>query len=219
VPAGLLAGYAFGEGSGVTTADVSLSAITGSLVNAPGWTTGKYGGGLAFTGSNYVDLGNPAALQLTGSMTLCAWVKISSNPGDDGAIVAKLAAAGWQLKTSADTGVRTGAIQISSNGSTSIQRYGATVLAVGTWYHLAGVYDSAARTLSIYVNGLLDNGVLAGTVPASQANAAVNVNIGQRTGYPGSFNFLGTIDEVHVFGRALSAAEIQMDMNTPRVTP
>ena len=30
------------------------------------------------------------------------------------------------------------------------------------------------------------------------------------------FNFLGTIDEVHVFNRALTAAEIQMDMSTPR---
>jgi hypothetical protein len=30
------------------------------------------------------------------------------------------------------------------------------------------------------------------------------------------FNFLRVIDEVHVFNRALSAAEIQTDKNTPR---
>jgi glucose/arabinose dehydrogenase/PKD repeat protein len=216
LPPGLLAGYAFSEGAGATTADGSGGGLTGTLVNAPAWTTGKYGGGLGFTGSNYVNLGNPAALQLTGSMTLTAWIRISSNPGDDGAIVAKLAGAGWQLKTSPDTGARTAAIQISSNGSNSIQRYSATVLAANTWYHLAGVYDATARTLNIYVNGVLDNGTLSGTVPAAQTNAAVNVNIGQRTGFPGQFNFLGTIDEVHVFGRVLSPAEIQMDMNTPR---
>jgi hypothetical protein len=30
------------------------------------------------------------------------------------------------------------------------------------------------------------------------------------------FNFLGIIDEAHVFGRALTTAEILVDMNTPR---
>jgi len=149
-------------------------------------------------------------------MTLSAWIKISANPGDDGAIVAKLGPTGWQLKTSPDTGVRTAAIQISSDGSDSIQRYSRTVLAANTWYHLAGVYDAASRTLSIYLNGALDDGVLSGSVPASQYNADFAVNIGQRTGFPGNFNFFGSIDEVHLYGRALSASEIQVDMTTPR---
>ena len=70
--------------------------------------------------------------------------------------------------------------------------------------------------LSIYVNGVLDDGVLAGTVPSSQYDSTYGVNIAQRTGYPGSFNFLGTIDEVHVYDRALTASEIQADMSTPR---
>ena len=149
-------------------------------------------------------------------MTLSAWIRIGANPSDDGGIVAKLAGAGWQLKTSPDTGVRTAAIQISSNGSNAIQRYSATVLNTNTWYHIAGVYNAAAATLSIYVNGVLDNGVLSGTVPSSQFNSTSGVNIGQRTGFPGTFNFLGVIDEVHVFNRALTAAEVQTDMNTPR---
>ena len=155
---------------------------TGTLVNAPIWTIGKYGNALSFSGSNYVNLGNPTSLRLTGSMTLSAWINISANPFDDGAIVGEAGGAGWQLKTSPDTGVRTAAIQISSNGSNSIQRYSTTVLVTNTWYHIAGVYDAAARTLNIYVNGVLDNGVLSGTVPATQTNANVNVNIAQRTG-------------------------------------
>jgi PKD repeat protein len=216
LPPGLVAGYRFSEGLGITTADLSGNGLAGTLVSGPIWTTGRYGGGVSFNGSSYINLGNPAALQLTGSMTLTAWIKISANPGDDGAVVAKLGGAGWQLKTSPDTGPRTAAIQISSNGSDSIQRYSKTVLAVSTWYHLAGVYDAAARTLSIYVNGVLDNGVLSGTIPASQFNAGYNVNIAQRTGLPGTFNFLGVIDEVHVFNRALTAGEIQTDRDTPR---
>jgi hypothetical protein len=216
LPSGLVAGYRFAEGTGVTTADVSGNGLTGTLVNGPVWTTGQYGGGLGFGGTSYVDVGNPTALQLTGSMTLSAWIKISANPFDDGAIVAKLGPAGWQLKTSPDTGPRTAAIQITSDGSDAIQRYSSTILEVGTWYHVAGVYDAAARTLSIYVNGALDNGALVGTVPAAQYNAPYGVNIAQRTGFPGTFNFLGVIDEVHVFDRALTGPEILADMTIPR---
>jgi hypothetical protein len=215
-PPGLVAGYRLDEGVGSTTADISGTNATGTLVSGPSWTTGKYNGALSFNGTSYVDLGNPVPLRLTGSMTLSAWINIGANPADDGSIVAKLGSAGWQLKTSPDTGVRTAAIQISSNGSDSIQRYSAGVLTPGVWYHVAGVYDAAARTLQIYVNGVLDNGVLSGSVPAAQFNAAFNVNIAQRTGAPGSFNFLGKIDEVHIFNRALTAAEIQTDMDLPR---
>ena len=72
--------------------------------------------------------------------------------------------------------------------------------------------DAATQTLDIYVNGLLSNGVLLGTVPTSQSNAAVNVNVGRRTG---GYNFNGLIDEVRIFDRALTQAEILAGMNTP----
>ena len=62
---------------------------------------------------------------------------------------------------------------------------------------------------------MLDNGTLSGTVPATQFNSGVNVNIGRRTG---GFYFIGTIDEVHVYNRPLSQAEIQTDMNTSSVS-
>ena len=70
---------------------------------------------------------------------------------------------GWQAQeTSPDTGVRTFGIAISPNGSSNTQRYSKTVLALNTWYHVAGVYNASAKTLDIYVNGVLDDGVLKG---------------------------------------------------------
>src|SRR5207302_1117084 len=156
----------------------------------------------------YLDLGNAADLQITGSMTVSAWIYATANPADDGQIVAKSDGSGWQLKTSPDTGPHTFGMAISPSNT---QRYSKTVRQLNTWYHVAGVYDAAARTLNIYVNGVLDNGVLVGTVPASQANAAnERVTVGRRTG---GFYFQGTIDEVRLYGRALSQAEIQSDMN------
>jgi len=64
---GLVAAYSFNAGSGGTLADVSGNNLTGTIVGAT-WTVGRYGNALSFNGiGDYVDLGNPAALQLTGN--------------------------------------------------------------------------------------------------------------------------------------------------------
>ena len=93
-----------------------------------------------------------------------------------------------------------------------MQRYSTTVVALNTWYHVAGVYNAAARSLDIYVNGVLDDGVLSGTVPGSQFDPNLSVSIGKRSS---GWYFNGTIDEVRIRNVALTAAQIQADMNTP----
>jgi hypothetical protein len=149
-------------------------------------------------------------------MTWSAWVKAAANPADDGQIISKSdGASGWQLKTSPDTGPQTFGVRVSGGVNAPAQRYSTTVRSLNVWYHVAGVYDAAARTLDVYLNGVRDNGVLSGTIPASQLNSAVNVNIGRRSG---GFYFNGVIDEVRIYNRALSQTEIQADMSTP-VTP
>jgi hypothetical protein len=210
---GPVAAYAFDEGSGTTVKDSSGNNLTGTIAGATWTTGGMYGNALSFNGtSSYVDLGNPTGLQLTGSITIEAWVKAAANPSNDGEIVAKASTAGWLLKTTPDTGPETFGIRLSANSSTNIQRYSTTVRSLSTWYHVAGVYDAVAQTLSTYVNGALDNGTLLGTVPAAQYNANVNVNIGRRVS---GYYFNGVIDEVRIYNRALSQAEIQTDMITP----
>jgi hypothetical protein len=208
---GLVAAYNFNEGTGTTVADVSGNNLTGTVVGAT-WTTGRYGNGILFDGAtNYVDLGNPVALQLSGSMTVEAWVYATANPSNDGQIVSKSSGPGWQLKTTPDTGVQTFGIKAYA-ASSSAQRYSTSQRLLNTWYHVAGVYDVTAGTLSMYVNGNLDNGTLVGLIPSSQLNQAVNVNIGRRTG---GYYFKGIIDEVRIYNRALSQAEIQTDLATP----
>ncbi|HXQ03118.1 MAG TPA: LamG domain-containing protein, partial [Candidatus Udaeobacter sp.] len=215
---GLVAAYGFNEGSGATVTDASGHGITGNIIGATWTTGGRHGNALSFNGSSsYVDLGNPALLQITGSMTWNAWVKAAANLPNDGQIVAKSNdASGWQFKTSPDTGPHTFGVAVSGGTNAFAQRYSTTVRSLNVWYHVAGVYNAAAQTLDIYVNGVLDNGVLRGTIPASQVNAPVNVYIGKRTSlYGGGYCFNGIIDDVRIYNRALTQSEIQADMNTP----
>ena len=211
---GLISAYGFNEDDGSTVYDSSGYGNTGTIHGATWTTSGQFGTALSFNGNgNYIDLGQPASFKTTGSMTWSAWVRATGNPSDDGQIVAQSNDnSGWQFKTSPDTGPRTFAVAVSPNSSSLTQRYSKTVLALNTWYYVAGVYNAAAQTLDIYVNGVLDDGALRGTVPGSQFTPSINASIGQRSG---GYYFNGTIDEVRIYGAALTAAQIQSDMNTP----
>ena len=220
-PLGISAGYAFNEVSGTTTADASGHGLTGTLTNGPVFAAGKNGNAIRLDGVNdFVNLGNPTALQFTGSMTVSAWINSSAFPFDDAAIVSKRGSGpliGFQLDTSVDTGPRTIGFKLTNSSGGQMIRYGATTLQANTWYYVTGVYDAAAQTMHVYLNGQLDDGVLQGTVTSTQRNSTFNVNIGQRPGNPGTFNFNGLIDDVRIYNRPLTVAEIQTDMIT-RVT-
>jgi hypothetical protein len=89
--------------------------------------------------------------------------------------------------------------------------FGTGALTTNAWTHLAGTYDGT--TLRLYVNGVQVSS------RAQTGAIAVSTNplqIGGDTLY-GQY-FQGRIDEIRVYNRALSAAQIQSDMNTP-ITP
>ena len=136
-------------------------------------------------------------------MTVSAWIYSTAFPADDAAIVSKKNADGFQLDTTVDTGPRTIGFKLTNSFGGDMMRYGATALQPNTWYYVTGVYNAAAQTLDVYLNGALDNGVLKGTITSSQQNSSnVNVMIGRRaqTGY----EFIGRIDDVRIADHALT---------------
>lgn len=216
-PLGITAGYAFNETSGTTTIDASGHGITGTLTNGPTFVAGHSGNAVSLDGVNdYVNLGNPAALQFTGSMTVSAWIYATSFPVDDAAVVSKRASTelGYQLDLTKDTGQRTIGFKLTNSSGGFMLRYGATTLQLNTWYYITGVYNAANQTLDVYLNGVLDNGTLVGTVTSSQQNSTNNVTIGRRAGVAG-FEFAGRIDDVRIADHALTPDQIQTDMVTP----
>src|SRR5262249_52992564 len=83
VQTGLVAAYAFNEGSGSTTSDASGNGNTGLMQAGATWSTvAAHGKSLSLDGNSaYVDLGNSSAsLKSTGSMTWSAWVYMAGQP-------------------------------------------------------------------------------------------------------------------------------------------
>jgi hypothetical protein len=89
----------------------------------------------------------------------------------------------------------------------------AKALPAYTWVHIAGTYDGSA--LRIYVNGVLDaTRAVTGTTCANTEPLAVGAKNRTVTGVVEAY-FDGRIDDVRVYNRALSAAEIRTARTTP----
>ena len=82
----------------------------------------------------------------------------------------------------------------------------------GLWHHVAATRDSASGLMNLYLDGLWESGT---NGPVGTKAAPPSLRIGSlQTGVAGGF-FSGTIDDVQIFDRALSTAEIPSLMNHP----
>ena len=202
---GLVAAYGFNEGSGTVVNDASGNGNNGTINGATWTTSGKYGNALNFNGTNaLVTINNAASLQLTTGMTLEAWVYPTVTGPWWGDVIYK----GNDNYYLEGTSNPSGFPAMGGTLPNAPPLYGTGVLALNTWTHLAATYDGA--TMRLYVNGVqVASRAQTGTIVTSTNP----LQIGGDSIY-GQY-FTGRIDEVRIYNRALSAAQIQSDMNTP----
>jgi hypothetical protein len=194
--------------------DSSGDGLDGTVYGRPALIAAPPGAALTLDGvGDYIDLGRPAGLRLSGSLTISAWIRPTAFPRDDAVIVSSHDGLGYQLDTTIDSGPRTVGFKLASACGPLMARYGATPLRLDTWYYVAGVYDAAQRTIDVYLDGVRDDGLLLGPVTATQRPSAGHVYIGRRS-EPG-FGFAGSIGDVRIYSRALAPAEVLADMRAP----
>src|SRR5690242_1389201 len=203
---GLVAAYGFDEGSGTTVTDASGNGNTGTITNAAWAATGKYGKALQFNGTNaFVSIPNAASLQLSTGMTLEAWVNPSTVNANWRDVIYK-GNDNYYLEATSTSASKPDAGLIA--GGSYADAFGTAKLAANTWSYLTETYDGS--TLRLYVNGTQ----VASTAHTGAIATSTNpLQIGGDSIY-GQF-FAGLIDEVRVYNVALTAAQIQTDMNTP----
>jgi hypothetical protein len=204
--AGLIGLWKLDDAKGTLAADASGNGLTGTLWNGPAWSTGRKGGALSLNGINqYVEMGNTPKLAPSGPFTIAAWV----NPAAvDGKIRYVLADYNEQGDHSSF------ALRIEASGQASFfwenpsgiepRAFSRSVLKTGTWVHLAGVWDGSTRKM--YVNGVSE-GTESATQPRPSGLSMVAI------GRPGAFNglyFSGDIEDVRLYSRALSDAELSV---------
>lgn len=189
---------------GATASCRWFAAPPGTTVDFNGTTTRA--GILANTavqlnGSSGVTFGQPAELDITGSITIEAWVRPSALPSG----IANLVAHGFTFSPNAEVYLRIadGNYQIGAwDGTDHVAQVPVPPGDVNQWVHLAGVYDGHAWHL--YRNGLL----LASTVdPVGALSVPAGWGVGTNSDGDDRF-FTGALDEIRIWNRPLGPQEI-----------
>jgi hypothetical protein len=192
---GLVGYWSLDDGTSTQATDFSGNGNTGTLTNGPTWVQGKRGKAVSFDGTDdYLDLGTPSASAFgTGDFTLSLWAKTSTS--NFLTLMGSFNNGPWYL--SVGDGSAPGVLQFYD---------GNYIKSTITWndgaWHLLTVKRSSGN-LYLYIDG-----VSAASPVASSVNyAAAATRIGA---IPNGYYFNGSIDEVRIYNRALSAEEIQL---------
>ncbi len=175
-----------------STFNVSVTALSTSLVDN--------NFALSFNGNDeYVSISNSANMQITGAMTISAWVKTTSSNYQSVLIKGTSVSSADYYFRIQDSGLIRFRLGNANYG------IGTTSVKDGNWHHICVVYVPST-SVTYYVDGVQDAQTTS-SIPAAITNSYSNVEIG------GIQNFNGDMDEVAVWNRALELADVQRIYN------
>ena len=204
----LTAAFAFDEAAGTSAADASGMGRTATLVNGAGWAAGRYGGAVNLDGvDDYVTVASPGLP--TGDFTLEAWVFLDQIRAFQTIMESLDGLGGPELELDIVTG---GRLAVWSNGSQRLTT--SSSIPAGAWAHVA--LTRSGNTLQAYINGSAAGPTGSDGNALSFGGCPLLIGVDADSGCTASLNgFLdGRVDNVRIYNRALSGAEIQSNMNT-----
>ena len=206
---GLVAQYSF-EGN---AEDGSGNGHNGTLTGGPAYVEGFAGIALDFDGvDDVVELGK---FDVVGHITLAAWIKADDFEINDARMITKAKEWGgndhwWMLSTISETGLR---FRLKTDdGEETATLVSDPVLEAGVWTHVAATWDGG--TMRIYKDGVeVASQAKGGSAVAVDPAASAAIGSQPSDAFASDPShvakyFDGLIDEVGIYNRALSAAEI-----------
>jgi len=209
-PADLAGWWPLDEGSGTVAHDLSGLGNDGAVVGSPLWVPAVKNLGLKLNGTNqYALVPTDPTLDLTDAITLSTWIKPEAYTGTPQDLIKKGnngGTNGYELTLSSTGSTWPQKVFLRFNQVTSGDTYriNSTTLYPydgNTWLHVAGTYDGAMMRL--YINGV-EEASKAMAVPIATNTDPLGIGVQSNV----QRFFKGTMDDVRVYGRALSAAEI-----------
>jgi len=197
LPKGSLASFPFDENTAIRVYDSTTYGNDANATGTPSWVTGKLGNALSFNGSSQnVSFGNPAHYQIT-SGTAEAWVKSSVTTGRQ-AIINK--ESNYYMLLNANK-----LAMYDANTSTTCSEP-TTGIADGQWHHVAMTFQSGVTNGSfLYKDGV--------QVQTCTMTTVANTSVLQVARSAGGEWLNGSLDEVRLFSRVLTAAEVKAEYN------
>jgi hypothetical protein len=201
--------WLFDEGSGNVAKDSSESKNDGTLMNDPKWVDGKFGKALSFDGvDDYVNLPTVISTSWEG-LTLIAWAWFNILPNELSSSYDEVFGSTQDLYDMyEDKGNNELRVKVTTTAGAERPGIPTAQLKKNQWIHIAGIFDSTAGQMKIYMDGkLIDTHNLSGKVNGTQYSS-----IGAQGGPNGPFTDYhnGLIDDVALFSVALPEEDLQI---------
>lgn len=208
------------DASGTNAADASGNGRDGVFVGEPLWTNGIIGGALEFAGTNdYVletggtNVVNTDILDGLSAFTISLWIKPALTNADVGFVAADPAPGtnttlSFATHSFASCGNYTNVLEVVIPTTKGVAHRTSANNAVipGQWQHVAITWSNGLAP-ALYINGQLDQPSVEMAVLKGVLTNCPQFLIGKGAGDTTN-SWTGTIDDVRVFDRALTAAEI-----------
>ncbi|MFF2962127.1 LamG-like jellyroll fold domain-containing protein [Streptomyces sp. NPDC057963] len=205
------AAWSMNDAAGATEAKGTAGAQVATLRGGatPG-VPGVIGTAVSFDGvDDFAETDIPAVSTETG-FSVSAWANLSKMPETAAIIAAQpgnhspsfelyysKAYDRWVFNQYTSDSATAGAVRAMADAPGGVT--------AGKWTHLVGTYSSASKELKLYVQGVLVGTALHST--PWDARRGLQIGAGSYSGRPGSF-FPGAIDDVRIFDKPVSAAEV-----------
>lgn len=169
----------------------------------PTFTPGRFNKKVTLdSNTKYMVASSSASLELSGQMSMTAWVRATSLPNNS-ALIHKLttSGSGYRLGVS-----NTGKVvaQVGNGSVTLIAQHNNKSVLDNLWHHVATTYDGSR--LLVFVDG--DQGDQVGNGVNALATNTEPLFVGKDPAYTNR-NFTGSIDDAQIYNTALTADEIQ----------
>ncbi|HPC96762.1 MAG TPA: sugar-binding protein [Sedimentisphaerales bacterium] len=200
---GLVAYYPLDADAG----DASGNGLDGVVMGDTTPTDGASGGAMLFDGDgDYIEVAHNTLLDITGPISLSLWIRPDAeDPEGKGTETAPMAKAlstaspSWSWQVRYGWGSPKPYMAFTFNTSPRAWAYVGQKLTQGEWHHIACSADG--QTLTAYLNGLATESTPMGAITSSPTPVLIGSD-----GW--SCDWIGAIDEVAIYNRALSAEEM-----------
>ena len=201
-PSGLVAWYPMDDDPSTGTVTAIPAAFTAQCTACPTKTAGKIGGGYAFDGTMRIPLPSTTLVGLQ-PFTVALWMNATPNPQ-----LYSMVSKPHDLATNLDVlsltlDAQTAVVAFESNTAGLVTSVASSVtVMMSTWQHVAATWDGT--TQRIYLNGV-ETGANAGSFDDSMQALAIGSDL---DGGAPNIWFIGSLDDVRFYNRALPATDI-----------
>ena len=199
--------FSFDEVDGKTVIDHSNYGNNGNIIGDPQLTDGKFGKALKFNGeTDWIEVPHDDILTVETGVTVMAWINAERHMGPNNQRWQGILSKGNSPRSySFYTESPSECLHLSSGGSGSVCT---GKIELNKWAHVVGQVDDGVHRY--WLNGE-SVGEFGGKNPLPGLADTSNVLVGRTP--EGNRQFLGLIDEVRIWNRALSEEEVIREMN------